>query len=97
MTVLFNCLSFCVVCVCVCVWLRVYILQLFQSNMHRPDREVVCDLTTCLLTEVEVDQVLPPHSVLILVCQQETQPSLLASTALSYLNRKQEVWLTLIL
>ncbi|XP_063735209.1 neurobeachin-like protein 2 isoform X1 [Eleginops maclovinus] len=36
--------------------------KLFQSNMHRPEREVVCDLTTCLLTEVEVDQVLEKGS-----------------------------------
>uniref|UniRef100_A0A8P4K618 Neurobeachin-like protein 2 n=1 Tax=Dicentrarchus labrax TaxID=13489 RepID=A0A8P4K618_DICLA len=31
--------------------------KLFQSNRRRPEREVNCDLTTCLLTEVEVDQV----------------------------------------
>ncbi|XP_040899505.1 neurobeachin-like protein 2 isoform X2 [Toxotes jaculatrix] len=31
--------------------------KLFQSNRRRPEREVVCDLTTRLLTEVEVDQV----------------------------------------
>ncbi|XP_041797544.1 neurobeachin-like protein 2 isoform X1 [Chelmon rostratus] len=31
--------------------------KLFQSNRRRPEREVMCDLTTCLLTEVEVDQV----------------------------------------
>ncbi|KAM9851975.1 neurobeachin-like protein 2 [Aulostomus maculatus] len=31
--------------------------KLFQSNRHRLEREVVCDLTTSLLTEVEVDQV----------------------------------------
>ncbi|XP_070767640.1 neurobeachin-like protein 2 [Enoplosus armatus] len=31
--------------------------KLFQSNRRKPEREVVCDLTTCLLTEVEVDQV----------------------------------------
>ncbi|XP_031708990.1 neurobeachin-like protein 2 isoform X2 [Anarrhichthys ocellatus] len=32
--------------------------KLFQSNMHSPEREVVSDPTTCLLSEVEVDQVL---------------------------------------
>ncbi|KAM9352743.1 neurobeachin-like protein 2 [Symphorus nematophorus] len=31
--------------------------KLFQSNRRRLEREVMCDLTTCLLTEVEVDQV----------------------------------------
>uniref|UniRef100_UPI003AAC4AAA neurobeachin-like protein 2 isoform X1 n=1 Tax=Centroberyx gerrardi TaxID=166262 RepID=UPI003AAC4AAA len=31
--------------------------KLYQSNRRRPEREVVCDLTTRLLTEVEVDQV----------------------------------------
>ncbi|XP_076009798.1 neurobeachin-like protein 2 isoform X2 [Genypterus blacodes] len=31
--------------------------KLFQSNRFRPEREVECDLTTRLLTEVEVDQV----------------------------------------
>nr|XP_046254941.1 neurobeachin-like protein 2 isoform X3 [Scatophagus argus] len=31
--------------------------KLFQSNRRRPEREIMCDLTTCLLTEVEVDQV----------------------------------------
>ncbi|KAK2844496.1 hypothetical protein Q5P01_011155 [Channa striata] len=31
--------------------------KLFQSNRHKPDHEVVCDLTTNSLTEVEVDQV----------------------------------------
>ncbi|XP_044215152.1 neurobeachin-like protein 2 isoform X2 [Thunnus albacares] len=31
--------------------------KLFQSNRHRMEREVVSDLTTRLLTEVEVDQV----------------------------------------
>uniref|UniRef100_A0A3Q1F1J1 Neurobeachin-like protein 2 n=1 Tax=Acanthochromis polyacanthus TaxID=80966 RepID=A0A3Q1F1J1_9TELE len=31
--------------------------KLFQSDRRRPEREVVCDLTTRLLTEVEVDQV----------------------------------------
>ncbi|XP_039972844.1 neurobeachin-like protein 2 isoform X3 [Xiphias gladius] len=31
--------------------------KLFRSNRRRPEREVVCDLTTRLLTEVEVDQV----------------------------------------
>ncbi|XP_068179302.1 neurobeachin-like protein 2 isoform X1 [Antennarius striatus] len=31
--------------------------KLFQSNRLRPEREIMCDLTTCLLTEVEVDQV----------------------------------------
>ncbi|KAM9310767.1 neurobeachin-like protein 2 isoform 2-T2 [Pholidichthys leucotaenia] len=36
--------------------------KLFQSNRRRPEREVVCDLTTHLLTEVEVDQVLEKGS-----------------------------------
>ncbi|XP_037640849.1 neurobeachin-like protein 2 isoform X2 [Sebastes umbrosus] len=31
--------------------------KLFQSNTRNPECEVVCDLTTCLLSEVEVDQV----------------------------------------
>ncbi|XP_036930024.1 neurobeachin-like protein 2 isoform X2 [Acanthopagrus latus] len=31
--------------------------KLFQSDRRRPEHEVVCDLTTCLLSEVEVDQV----------------------------------------
>uniref|UniRef100_A0A3P8SL52 Neurobeachin-like protein 2 n=1 Tax=Amphiprion percula TaxID=161767 RepID=A0A3P8SL52_AMPPE len=31
--------------------------KLFQSDRRRPEREVVCDLTARLLTEVEVDQV----------------------------------------
>ncbi|XP_073341280.1 neurobeachin-like protein 2 isoform X2 [Pagrus major] len=31
--------------------------KLFQSDRRRPEREVMCDLTTCLLSEVEVDQV----------------------------------------
>ncbi|XP_022621350.1 neurobeachin-like protein 2 isoform X1 [Seriola dumerili] len=31
--------------------------KLFQSNRRRPDHEIVCDLTTHLLTEVGVDQV----------------------------------------
>ncbi|XP_044063308.1 neurobeachin-like protein 2 isoform X3 [Siniperca chuatsi] len=31
--------------------------KLFQSNRRKPEREVMRDLTTCLLTEVEVDQV----------------------------------------
>ncbi|XP_061572701.1 neurobeachin-like protein 2 isoform X3 [Cololabis saira] len=31
--------------------------KLFQSNRRRPEHEVVCDLTTHLLTDVEVDQV----------------------------------------
>ncbi|XP_047454573.1 neurobeachin-like protein 2 isoform X2 [Mugil cephalus] len=41
--------------------------KLFQSNRHRPEREVVCDLTTHLLTEVEVDQVLEkgPDSITV--------------------------------
>ncbi|XP_038567538.1 neurobeachin-like protein 2 isoform X2 [Micropterus salmoides] len=32
--------------------------KLFQSNRRKPEREAMCDLTTCLLSEVEVDQVL---------------------------------------
>ncbi|XP_068425985.1 neurobeachin-like protein 2 isoform X1 [Clinocottus analis] len=32
--------------------------KLFQSNMRSPEREVVSDPATCLLSEVEVDQVL---------------------------------------
>lgn len=60
-----------------CVPLCLCVLKLFQSNRQRPDSEVVCDLTTHLLTEV--DQVLPPTplptSMLLMVCQQETQPS----------------------
>ncbi|KAK5618282.1 Neurobeachin-like protein 2 [Crenichthys baileyi] len=32
--------------------------KLFQSNSCRPEREVVCDLTTHFLTDVKVDQVL---------------------------------------
>ncbi|XP_049440391.1 neurobeachin-like protein 2 isoform X2 [Epinephelus fuscoguttatus] len=41
--------------------------KLFQSNMRSPEREIVCDLTTCLLTEVEVDQVLEkgPDSITV--------------------------------
>ncbi|TNN02517.1 hypothetical protein fugu_010004 [Takifugu bimaculatus] len=31
--------------------------KLFQSNRREPERDIMCDLTTCLLTEVEVDQV----------------------------------------
>ncbi|XP_026225786.1 neurobeachin-like protein 2 isoform X2 [Anabas testudineus] len=31
--------------------------KLFQSNRRRPEQEVMCDLTTHLLTEVEMDQV----------------------------------------
>ncbi|XP_011603991.2 neurobeachin-like protein 2 isoform X2 [Takifugu rubripes] len=31
--------------------------KLFQSNRRKPERDIMCDLTTCLLTEVEVDQV----------------------------------------
>ena len=37
---------------------RLCVLKLFQSNRRRPEREVACDLTTRLLTDVEVDQVL---------------------------------------
>ncbi|XP_074539600.1 neurobeachin-like protein 2 isoform X1 [Halichoeres trimaculatus] len=36
--------------------------KLFQSKRCRPEHEVVSDLTTCLLTEVEVDQVLEKGS-----------------------------------
>lgn len=51
------------------------------------------DLTTHLLTDVEVDQVLPPpHSlVLLLVCQQETQSSLSLSLSARSELFKQEV------
>lgn len=80
-------------CVCVCVPLCLCVLKLFQSNRQRPDSEVVCDLTTHLLTEV--DQVLPPispfflpNSVLLMVCQQETQPSPLVKSSEIF---KQEV------
>ncbi|KAM6967984.1 neurobeachin-like protein 2 [Aplochiton taeniatus] len=32
--------------------------KLYQSSKNRPEREGVCDVSTCLLSEVEVDQVL---------------------------------------
>ncbi|XP_069552207.1 neurobeachin-like protein 2 isoform X1 [Brachyistius frenatus] len=41
--------------------------KLFQSKRCRPEREVVCDLTTRLLTEVEVDQVWEKGSDIITV------------------------------
>lgn len=80
-----SCLTVCLFVSCVCVYLHE---KLFQSNKRKPEREVMCDLSTCLLTEVEVDQVLSTYLVLIFVCQQETQPTLHLFASLSYLNRK---------
>lgn len=54
-------------CLCVCLWRCVYVcervsvLQLYQSNRFMVECEGQCDLTTRLLTEAEVEQVLSLH------------------------------------
>nr|XP_020468355.1 neurobeachin-like protein 2 [Monopterus albus] len=54
--------------------------KLFQSNRHRPEREVVCDLTTEVLTEVEVDQVWEKGSDSITVHALEVLTAIMSSS-----------------
>ncbi|XP_078109197.1 neurobeachin-like protein 2 isoform X2 [Sander vitreus] len=54
--------------------------KLFQSNMRSPEREVVCDLTTCLLAEVEVDQVLEKGSDSITVHALEVLTAIMSNS-----------------
>ncbi|XP_034730693.1 neurobeachin-like protein 2 isoform X1 [Etheostoma cragini] len=54
--------------------------KLFQSNMHSLEREVVCDLPTCLLAEVEVDQVLEKGSDSITVHALEVLTAIMSNS-----------------
>ncbi|XP_036393977.1 neurobeachin-like protein 2 isoform X2 [Megalops cyprinoides] len=56
--------------------------KLYQSNRTRPEREGVCDLTTRLLTEIEVDQVwekgsdsITVHALSVLTAIMSNSPS----------------------
>ncbi|XP_035269360.1 neurobeachin-like protein 2 isoform X1 [Anguilla anguilla] len=56
--------------------------KLYQSGRSRPEREGACDLTTCLLTEIEVDQVwergsdsITVHALSVLTAIMSNSPS----------------------
>ncbi|XP_039972845.1 neurobeachin-like protein 2 isoform X4 [Xiphias gladius] len=73
--------------------------KLFRSNRRRPEREVVCDLTTRLLTEVEVDQVwekgsdsITVHALGVLTAIMSNSPSAKLSPAYFCLLPPQEVF-----